>query len=109
MSEAGTGSLPTEQEWKEIVAEMEKLRAALQDIAEENAQRPLIADVYRHKARGALYEVLGDAELQASAGAEIEEGWKLTIYRGADGKLWARPADEFHDGRFEPVDAAGRA
>lgn len=65
--------------------------------------------IYQHKARGTLYEVLGDAELQMAPGTPIEEGWKLVIYRGQDGKLWARPSDEFHDGRFVGVDTAGQA
>lgn len=65
--------------------------------------------VYRHKGRGTIYEVLGDAELQMAPGAQIEEGWSLVIYRGPDGKLWARPSGEFHDGRFEAVEAAGQA
>lgn len=60
-------------------------------------------DKWRHKKRGTIYEVLGDAELQAEPGSGVEEGWMFTIYRGEDGKLWARPTNEFHDGRFEPA------
>lgn len=57
---------------------------------------------YRHKKRGTVYEVIGSAELQV-AGLAPDEGDHLAVYRGEDGKLWARPYDEFHDGRFEAM------
>lgn len=57
---------------------------------------------HRHVGRGTTYQVvLSDAELQASG--SIEEGAILVIYKGQDGKLWARRAMEFYDGRFEPI------
>jgi len=31
-------------------------------------------------------------------------GGPITIYKGSDGKYWARPTHEFHDGRFERID-----
>lgn len=54
---------------------------------------------YRHKKRGTLYDIVGTAELQAEQ--PQAEHAKLVIYRGDDGKLWARNSAEFHDGRFE--------
>lgn len=54
--------------------------------------------IVKHKKRGSIYSVLGYAELQS--GFPIEEGQRLVVYRGEDGKLWARPEQEFHDGRF---------
>jgi hypothetical protein len=57
---------------------------------------------WRHKKRGTSYEQIGHAELQSSCGP-INEGEPLVIYRGEDGKLWARPVLDFHDGRFEPL------
>ena len=54
---------------------------------------------WRHVARGSAYDELGTAELQAANGP-VEEGALLIIYRGDDGKLWARRASEFGDGRF---------
>lgn len=57
----------------------------------------------RHKKRGTVYEVLGEAELQAHASFDLCEGDALTVYRGEDGKLWVRPTEEFQDGQFEPV------
>lgn len=59
---------------------------------------------YRHKKRGTTYEVIGEAELQASQ--PQAEYAALVIYRGEDGKLWARNSGEFHDGRFEEVAAS---
>ena len=59
-------------------------------------------DRWRHKKRGTVYEKIGLAELQA-ASWNVHEGDGLVVYRGEDGKLWARHADEFHDGRFEQV------
>jgi hypothetical protein len=34
----------------------------------------------------------------------IQEGEKLTVYAEENGKLWTRFSDEFHDGRFAPVE-----
>lgn len=56
---------------------------------------------YRHRKRGTEYEVIGTAEVQTAS--RIFEGDKLEIYCGEDGKLWARPHAEFHDGRFVPA------
>lgn len=63
-------------------------------------------EVWRHKKRGTNYEKIGVAELQCATGQNPGEGEGLVIYRGEDGKLWARLADEFHDGRFEWVPLA---
>lgn len=60
-------------------------------------------ETWRHVKRGTLYEVLGDAELQDAAGFGQHEHACLTIYRGEDGKLWARNSAEFQDGRFERI------
>jgi hypothetical protein len=58
----------------------------------------------RHKTRGSIYAVVGTASLQTVG--SIDEGASLVIYRGANGELWARPKEEFHDGRFEALPAA---
>ena len=54
---------------------------------------------WRHHTRGTVYLSLGVAELQSAA--PIPEGTALMVYVGHDGKLWARPHDEFLDGRFQ--------
>ena len=59
---------------------------------------------YRHKKRGTTYRVEGIASLQTAS--PCEETAVLVIYRGEDGKLHARPHDEFYDGRFEATSAA---
>lgn len=59
-------------------------------------------DRYRHKKRGTSYTVVvAHAELQTSA--PLREGAEIVVYRGDDGKFWARPSSEFHDGRFEKL------
>ena len=77
----------------------------------------------RHKKRGTTYTVVGHAGLQISIadgntvssdriGLEpinfkrFHEGDRLVVYRGDDGRLWARDPDEFNDGRFEPAEDA---
>lgn len=59
-------------------------------------------ELWRHKKRGTVYKVIGEAELQCAT-HDPSEGDELVIYRGDDGKLWARMRDEFHDGRFEAL------
>lgn len=61
---------------------------------------------HRHKKRGTTYRIEGFAGLQSSA--PIAEPTKLVIYRGEDGQLWARPIDEFLDGRFEKLPMTNR-
>ncbi|WP_043346141.1 hypothetical protein [Methylobacterium sp. B1] len=51
------------------------------------------------------YEVLGVAELQRAL-TPVKEGSKLAIYRGDDGKLWAKDLGDSHDGRFTPITPA---
>lgn len=60
---------------------------------------------YRHVKRGTVYEVVGEAELQTATGALVD-GSALVVYRGDDGKLWAREEGEFHDGRFAALSPA---
>jgi len=63
--------------------------------------------VWRHVKRGTTYEVVGLAQLQIAT-CDVVEGSALVVYRGDDGKLWAREEGEFLDGRFEraPANAA---
>jgi hypothetical protein len=63
------------------------------------ASSPAAPRTWRHKKRGTTYAEVGLASLQAET--PCEETAVLVIYRGDDGRLWARPHDEFHDGRFE--------
>lgn len=64
----------------------------------------------RHRKRGTTYAILGEAEIQISTGwphpnlRNISEDEKIMVYRCEEtGKLYARFADEFLDGRFEPL------
>jgi hypothetical protein len=57
-------------------------------------------EFFRHlKTRGLYARVLHGVEVQAAS--PINEGDKLTIYVGEGGRFWARPDDEFNDGRFK--------
>lgn len=54
-------------------------------------------EVYRHKKTGGIYGVICNATRES-------DGVLLVVYRNLDtGDRWARPADEFNDGRFERV------
>lgn len=56
---------------------------------------------WRHRKRGSTYRQVCLASLQASS--PCEESAVLVVYQGEDGRYWARPHDEFHDGRFEDI------
>lgn len=58
--------------------------------------------LWRHVKRGSTYVEIGRAEVQASTGP-INEGDEIVIYRGTDGRIWARKVREFEDGRFEEI------
>lgn len=68
----------------------------------EQGKRMAGGDRYRHKKRGTIYTMIGEAELQMSFD-NLVDGSEMAVYRGEDGKLWVRQLDEFHDGRFEPL------
>lgn len=67
-----------------------------------NDSDPASTDVPAQQARIAL---LAEAELQTAA--PVPEGARLVVYVGLDGRLWARPAEEFHDGRFSFIKTPG--
>lgn len=93
---------------------MTELREAREETARLTAERGAVLE-WQHLKTGGVYTEVGRAELQASD--LISEGHRLVIYRGQDGRLWARPVAEFLDGRFvasapaqagQEMDAAGR-
>lgn len=77
------------------------VRFMLDGLPAASAQPAGGVERYRHKARGTEYTLIGTAELQDATGAGVEESALLAVYRGDDGKLWARRRREFGDGRFE--------
>lgn len=83
----------SKQRRKAASAELARLRAAAG-----------VPYTHRHKKRGTLYRVLGNAGVQVE-GSLVDED-VVVVYQGEDGKLWARAHEEFHDGRFEALAAA---
>jgi hypothetical protein len=78
------------------------------ELVDENVEFgvKLFEPTHRHVGRSGLgnqglYEVIAEGYLQVSD-AQWDEA-SVTIYRGADGKWWVRPTEEFNDGRFEAV------
>ena len=59
-----------------------------------------VTATHEHRGRGTWYSRVAEAELQCAW--PPREGEMLTVYIGCeDGKWWARPKDEFDDGRFK--------
>lgn len=63
---------------------------------------------HRHKKRGSEYVLIGIGKMQADwwtdglNGKGSADMAEVAIYRDVkDGSLWARPREEFEDGRFE--------
>jgi hypothetical protein len=57
------------------------------------------SEMWRHKKSGGIYAWVMTVVRE-------EDQKVLVVYRGVnDGVRWARPADEFYDGRFERIDA----
>lgn len=52
---------------------------------------------YRHVKTGGLYQVLFDAFLERDVS-------HVVVYMAADGTIWVRPWEEFHDGRFVAIE-----
>lgn len=65
-------------------------------------KKPL-AQLYRHKKRGTVYEVVGIATLQVDGPQDMAE---CVIYKDIiSGRVWVRPISDFLDGRFEEAGA----
>lgn len=56
----------------------------------------------RHLKRGSDYDVVME-QVSVQCAGPINEGDILSVYVEEDGKGWARPKDEFNDGRFETL------
>lgn len=73
---------------------MNKLSALWRGLIGRSSPPPWVA-THRHK-KGGLYRMVGPAILEADRS-------DVVIYDDADGTVWVRSTDEFHDGRFTPL------
>lgn len=83
-------------------------RAAITAYLSARSAEPV---AWRHKKRGGLYKIVGEAQVQTSR--PLEDYELVVVYRSLNtpdiddpkspmkGELWARPKAEFYDGRFE--------
>lgn len=99
------GSHPAPPEWCPATARQPESPTEVEN-GEFTAPAPAETsgrEIVRHK-NGGVYSVIGEAQAQTMWG--IGDYDKLVIYRShEDGSLWARPVEEFRDGRFEPIAA----
>lgn len=84
-----------------VEALQQEVARLMQRIDELERAAGLGAPTHRHLKRGSVYAQLGLGQVQSSR--PIVEGDVLTIYRAENGSLWARPEQEFNDGRFKPL------
>lgn len=76
------------------------LTAAL-PLGDQGALVEWFSPTHRHVKSGGLYQVIADG--YDAANHHGEEAPRVVIYRNDAGVWWTRPADEFHDDRFEPL------
>ena len=104
----GTGDV--DLDWKD--ERLKRAEAAEAKIAElEHRSLAEGRPTHRHKKRGTEYVLIGYGKMQAESWFERNRGGntftdvdmrEVAIYRPVDdGSLWARPREEFEDGRFE--------
>lgn len=61
-------------------------------------------ETWRHRERGTVYRIVGEARIQCPPGAPLQDNETALLYRDtSSGKYAVRRPAEFHDGRFAPV------
>jgi len=72
---------------------------ATQGTRRELIEKGIILARVQHLKRGSTYTILGRGKVQTEA--PLQDYAEVVIYQSeADGSIWARPVDEFFDGRF---------
>jgi len=80
--------------WNELVF-LRRVVNSITDGVEDNHT----GEQYKHLKTGGLYTVLGKCRIEATNVPGV------LYVRDGDDVVWARPASEFFDGRFERIDA----
>lgn len=57
---------------------------------------------WRHKKRGTIYQIVGEAQVQADKDAPLTDYEVVVVYSDEEGRMWVRRQSEF-DERFEAV------
>ncbi len=87
------------------------IKSALSNSVPDGENSDVVRDTFtpthRHRKRGTLYQLIGDAVMQCEE--EVFDNKRLTLYRGEDGKYWVRPPSEFNDGRFAAHEKESKA
>lgn len=96
----------------DMAVELILRRRALTAPPAPTAEEDIVAATHRHVKSGGDYTLLGIGKMQSAYWmeqklnsyfepvSELIDMREVAIYRGADGQLWARPLEEFNDGRF---------
>ncbi|WP_439527400.1 hypothetical protein [Pannonibacter sp.] len=63
-------------------------------VASDGLDPSLRGSLWRHRKTQGVYRILGKCRIEAT-------GTDAFLYQGDEGTIWARPMDEFLDGRFE--------
>lgn len=70
-------------------------------VARDGLDPVLRGTLWRHRKTQGTYRILGKCRIEAT-------GAEAFLYQGHDGTIWARPMDEFLDGRFEQLEQEPR-
>lgn len=82
---------------------LEETRSVRSLLKSYMAAAPRVLGFFRHLKRGSTYGLVLEAEAQCAT-RPIEEGDRIAVYTGTDGRRWVRRMGEFEDGRYDRVE-----